>query len=157
GTAGGSRSTGGGAGTGGVSSTGAAPGVTADKIYVGLSYTVNASAANNAIGAAGISQGDPHANDEAIISDINAHGRIAGRNVVAVDPNGAGTSNARCGVLDQQPGDDWPRAHNIFAPLAEAQADSDTPVGCLNSRGVSFVTPGFSTPAAARFRRSPAY
>lgn len=171
--AGAATAAGGGAVTGGASSSAAStgvsggagaraataavgPGVTADKIYVGLSYT-SSNAANTAIGAAGISQGDPKAETQAIVDDINAHGGVAGRKFEAVWHEIDGNSNAPWDVTDQQTCDDWTQDHKIFVALAESLADSDTMVGCLNSRGVGMVTDNFSGSDSARFQRFPAY
>src|SRR5207249_10346778 len=83
GSAGGSSSGGaasGGGGTlGGNTASQAAPGVTGTTIYVGVIYTENGKAANEAIGAAGITQGDEQANVRVLVDDINAHGGVAGR------------------------------------------------------------------------------
>jgi hypothetical protein len=162
GSASGSRRSTLGAGTSGNSTTGrlsgtTTPGVTPDKIYVGLSYAVNGSAANNAIGAAGISQGDPKAEDEAVIEDINARGGIAGHKVEGVWHEVDSASNAPWDVMDQQTCDDWTQDHKIFVALAEPLADSDTLVGCLQSRGVGLVTTGFSISDAQRFAQFPYY
>jgi len=132
------------------------PGVTADSIYIGLSYATN-NAANGAIGAPGLTQGDPKAQDQAMMDDINAHGGIAGRKLVGVfhpvDPN----SSSPWDVIDQQSCDDWTQDHKIFAALAEPLADSDTMASCLDKRGVALITTALSTSDAARFRRLPAY
>src|SRR4051812_42165174 len=72
-------------GTEGVTPGGAsAPGVTATKIYVGMVWAKNQDAVNQAAGAGGIAIGDTKADVNAIIDDINKHGGIAGRTVVAV-------------------------------------------------------------------------
>jgi hypothetical protein len=132
------------------------PGVTADTIFIGLSYATN-NAANGAIGAPGLSQGDPQAQDQAMMDDINAHGGIAGRKVKGVfhpvDPN----SSSPWDVIDQQSCDDWTQDHKVFAVLAEPVADSDTMASCLDKRGVALITTALSTSDAARFRRLPTY
>jgi hypothetical protein len=132
------------------------PGVTADSIYIGLSYATD-NTANAAIGAGGIGQGDPRAQDEAMMDDINAHGGIAGRKVKGVfhpvDPN----SPSPWDVIDQQACDDWTQDHKIFAALADPIADSDTMASCLDQRGVALITNALSTSDGARFKRLPAY
>ena len=141
-------------GRGGTSAVG--PGVTADKIYVGLSYA-SSNAGNNAIGAAGLGQGNPRAQGQALMDDINAHGGIAGHKVEAVWHVYDGNSTAPWDVTDQQTCDDWTQDHKIFVAIAESLADSDTMLGCLNSRGVSMFTDNFSSSDAARFAKFPSY
>ena len=86
GTAGGSSGSAG-SGPAGAESAGgnaAAPGVTADKIYIGVTYTANADAANSAIGASGITGSDQKKNATAVLDEINARGGVAGRRLVPV-------------------------------------------------------------------------
>jgi hypothetical protein len=132
------------------------PGVTADTIFIGLAYPTG-NGANAAIGAAGISQGDPKAEDEAVLDDINKHGGIAGRKVVGVFHPVDTQSAAPWDVLDQQQCDDWTQDHKVFAALAEPVSDSDTMAGCLDSRGAALISPQLSTSDTARFKRLPAY
>ncbi|MEY2470682.1 MAG: hypothetical protein QOK28_11 [Actinomycetota bacterium] len=138
------------------SSSAFGPGVTADKIFIGLAYPTGNSA-NAAIGAAGITQGDPKAEDEAVIDDINKHGGLAGRKVEGVFHPVDANSAAPWDVIDQQQCDDWTQDHKIFAALAEPVSDSDTMAGCLDQRGAALISPQLSTSDAARFRRLPAY
>src|SRR5262245_2695965 len=59
------------------------PGVTADSIYVGVPYAADA-AANKAAGAGGVTVGNPKADAQIVIDDINANGGVAGRKLVPV-------------------------------------------------------------------------
>jgi hypothetical protein len=133
------------------------PGVTADKLYIGLAYTVNSSAANTAIGAAGITQGDTKKESEILIADINAHGGIAGRKVEPVWHEQDGSSPATYDVLDQQMCDDWTQDHKIFAALTSPNSESDTLQQCLHNRGVLFISDDLTTSDATRFQRYPYY
>ena len=140
----------------GSSSNAFGPGVTSDTIFVGLAYPTG-NGANAAIGAAGVTQGDPKAEDEAVIDDINKHGGIAGRKVAGVFHPVDTSSAAPWDVIDQQQCDDWTQDHKIFVALAEPVSDSDAMVGCLDQRGVGLISPQLSTSDNARFRRFPAY
>src|SRR2546423_1258149 len=95
-----------------------APGVTADSINIGLLYTVNGGAANAAIGAKGITQGDQKANDQILIDDINAHGGVLGHKLVpvfhALDATDPSTTDAKF----QAPCDDLTQDHKIFVSFS---------------------------------------
>ncbi|MHB8341010.1 MAG: hypothetical protein ACYDB7_07525 [Mycobacteriales bacterium] len=58
--------------------------MTPTAIYVGIGYETNGNTANAALGAAKITQGDPQADAQAVVKDINAHGGLAGRRLVPV-------------------------------------------------------------------------
>ncbi len=69
-----------------ITTTGGTPmfGVTKDKFYFGGYYQVNQGAANEAIGAGGLDQGDARKPYNVLIDYINAHGGLAGRKIVPV-------------------------------------------------------------------------
>src|SRR5213079_947121 len=54
------------------------PGVTDTTVNVGIIYAVSGAAANAALGAPGITQGDEKADVQILIDDVNAHGGILG-------------------------------------------------------------------------------
>lgn len=60
------------------------PGITADKIFLGLAYFPDAAAGNAALGAAGANSGDQRDYYNAVIEDLNARGGILGRKVVPI-------------------------------------------------------------------------
>jgi hypothetical protein len=128
--------------TGGSSANGPAgptasngPGVTAKTITIGVSYYQSGAAANEALGAKGVSTGDPVAETRVLIAAINKMGGIAGRTVsalfYAIDPQSstpyATEAQAECTYFTQD--------HGIFAlidgtPAADARA-------CLGKSGVA--------------------
>ena len=154
-TSGGSSGgTGGGAGT---TSTGAASGtssglsrpgmpdtqgigVTATKIYVGVTYTVNVDSAQKAIGADGLTSGNERADAQAVIDEINAHGGVAGRKLVPVwatydaetTETRASQDQAACSTLTED--------NKVFAVAGVGL--SDTLPACLRKAGVLQVEGG---------------
>jgi hypothetical protein len=151
GSSGGSRS----GGVGG-SSTGAAvgPGVSATTINVGIVYAVNSGAANAAIGAAGISQGDEKANYTVLINDINAHGGVAGRKIVPVWHSVDAESTTSASDQYQAACDDLTQDHKVYVALA---GNDETLLQCLHNRGVAAVSSNLTRADAAVFRRFPYY
>ena len=137
-----------------VRSTAVGPGVTADKIFVGLSYAVNSSAANTAIGAAGITQGDTKREHEIVIEDINSHGGVAGRKIEPVWYEQDGASTASYDVIDQQMCETWTKDSQVFAAM---RAGTENLLQCLRSRGVVLISDDLSSSDAARFRKYPEY
>ena len=114
--------------------------VTATTITVGVSYTENASTANAALGGKGITTGNEKADAQIAISDINAHGGILGRKVVAVfnvrdaqsTDNVASQAQAECTFFTQD-------KHVAVAFLGNGPIDwAEKP--CLNAAGVPAIT-----------------
>lgn len=108
-------------------------GITATKIYVGISYETNGDAANAAFGATGISQGDPQADAKAVVDDINAHGGIAGRQVVVVWHAIDATSNDTYSDMDQQTCYAFTQDNHVFAAMDKGLTD-DFPA-CMQHAG----------------------
>ena len=129
------------------------PGVTADKIYVGLNFVSNGSAANAAIGAA-LSQGDTKREHEIVMEDINAHGGIAGRKVEPVWHEQDGNSTASYDVIVQDMCDTWTHDAKVFAAMT---AGTDVLLRCLQSSGVVLISDDLSDSDAAVFRKFPYY
>ena len=157
------------AGTGGTASTaggaaGAAasagkyvvpPGVTDTTINIGLMYTVNGAAANAAIGAAGITQGDERANFRILIDDINKNGGIAGRKVVPVFHPLDATSTQSLDSQWQAACDDFTQDHKVFAVFS---GSNDTFRECITKRGALAVdNGGLTTVGEDVFRQYPNY
>jgi hypothetical protein len=99
-------------------------GVTATKIYVGISYETNGDAANAAFGATGISQGDPQADAKAVIADINTHGGIAGRQVVPVFHAINAASTDTYADMDQQTCAAYTQDNHVFAAMDKGLTDN---------------------------------
>lgn len=59
-------------------------GVTKTTVTVGITYLTNGDAANAALGAGGITQGDTKADAQAMVDEVNAHGGIHGKKLVPV-------------------------------------------------------------------------
>ncbi|MBV9290868.1 MAG: hypothetical protein JO222_00330, partial [Frankiales bacterium] len=104
--------TGSGSGSGPAATAGNGPGITPTTIYVGESWDPNVAAADSAIGAASGDPGDVHAETNALIAYINAHGGVAHRKVVPIwhqisSKDDASTSaEATCQA--------WTRDHKVF-------------------------------------------
>ena len=114
--------------------------VTATTITVGVSYTENASTANAALGGKGITTGNEKADAQIAINDINAHGGILGRKVVAVfnvrdaqsTDSVASQAQAECTFFTQD-------KHVAVAFLGNGPIDwAEKP--CLNAAGVPAIT-----------------
>lgn len=128
-----SGSSGGGAVTSG-GGGGNVPGVTATAINIGFLYTKNGDAANAALGAGKITRGDPKADIQAAVDDVNAHGGVAGRKLVAIyhayDAQSADTTASQ----DQAACLDLTQDHHVFAVGGDGLTDNIT--ACLAKAGV---------------------
>lgn len=160
-------------GTGAGGPTNVAPGMSgygfdAKHVYIGVGVSSDASAFAKSIGLA-IQTGNEQAQEQALIDYINAHGGLAGRQIVPVwydvnsyqyssDP--AGTAQSECAT--------WTQDHHVFAAI-EAMAYPDNGIACLakahtvafNSGGAAPVetaelqhySPYFYTPGMAESSR----
>ena len=108
-------------------------GITATKIYVGISYETNGDAANAALGATGISQGDPQADAKAVVADINAHGGIAGRTLVPVFHPLNAASTDTWANLDQQACSAYTQDNHVFAAMDKGLTDDF--LACMQKAG----------------------
>ncbi|HVE98320.1 MAG TPA: hypothetical protein VNA12_03990 [Mycobacteriales bacterium] len=158
-SAGGSTSTGGGSGagfaggsggtggSGGVGSGGGssgttvrhAPGVTAKEIFIGLSYATDTEEANRAAGV-NIDSGNPKANAEAIINDINKRGGVAGRKLVPVWHAFQATSAKTNATKDQEACSTYTEDNKVFAVMGDGY--TDTFRACMRKHGVLQLTAG---------------
>jgi hypothetical protein len=147
--------TGGGSSSSSSSGVGSAPpGVTATTINIGLLYSVNGGAANAAVGAGGISQGDQKANDQILIDDINAHGGVLGRKLVpifhAIDATSADTIDSQL----QAACDDLTQDHKVFVVFS---GGTESFKQCIQSRGVAALEDDLTGSDGATFQRFPNY
>ncbi len=112
------------------------PGVTATEIFVGTPYAKNADQTNAAAGAGGITHGDEKAITQIVIDDINAHGGVAGRKLVAVphalDPTSAESTDSQYAAACQ----DFTVDHKVFAAFGPGPVSY---VECLRKAGVAFI------------------
>jgi hypothetical protein len=128
--------------------------VTASEIHVGIPYAVNSAAANAAIGAAGIDQGDEKKNSQVVIDDINSHGGVAGRKLVPefyeLDAASSDTTDtqyqAACESLTQD--------RKIFVLMG---GDNENFLRCLNNAKVIALNENLTVQDGATFKRYPYY
>jgi hypothetical protein len=109
-----------GAGPGSIGGTipaAAAPGVTANTIYIGAQYQENSRAANAAVGAGAIAIADTRPYYNIVIEDINAHGGLAGRKVVPIYYGYDATSTRSTDEQDQAACAKWTQDNRVFAIL----------------------------------------
>src|SRR4051812_5485057 len=115
-------------------------GVAATTISIGVGYSTNGDAANAALGADKITQGDTKGETKAVIDDINRHGGLAGRKLVPVwhawDAQSAETSAQQ----DQAACADYTQDHKVFAVLDSGL--SDDLAACLRKKGVLQIFAG---------------
>lgn len=109
--------------------------LTSTTINIGIGYVTNGDAANAAIGATGISQGDPKGEAQAVVDYINKHGGVAGgRKLVPVwqpyDATSAGTPASQ----DQAACANYTQDHRVFA-VADSGLTSNL-AACLLKAGV---------------------
>ena len=130
-------------------------GVTPTKIYVGLTYSTNGDAANAALGASSITQGDQRADEQAVIDDINAHGGVAGRKLVGVYYNYDVTDTRPYADQDNSACAKFTQDNHVFAVLGNGV--SDNYVACNTKAGAIDLGSNIIDPDRAFFRRFPAY
>lgn len=115
----------------------AAPGVTATQVFVGFHIPRNAGAANAALGASGVTNGDEKREIAVLIADVNRRGGIAGRKLVPVfyeyDANDTRSTEAigeeGCAALT--------RDNKVFAALGFITQNE---LSCLERAGVWVLT-----------------
>jgi len=131
-----------------------APGVTADKIYVGLIWPKNQDSVNRAAGAGGISVGDTKADANAIIDDLNKHGGIAGRKVV---PVWQAVDNASAQTIDSQLAaacDHFAHDERVFAAIGQGTASYRA---CLAHNGIVQLDQDLPGVSDAEFAKYPTF
>jgi len=135
-------------------STQKAPGVTATTIQVGYAYSVNGAAANNAIGAAGVTQGDEKGEAQAVINDMNAHGGILGRKIVPVWHPVDALSDATIDEQFEAACADFEQDHHVFVIVLGASPIIEN---CAQRAGAVGVYENLSASSAQTFRKYPSY
>ncbi|HET7310865.1 MAG TPA: hypothetical protein VFJ17_06025 [Mycobacteriales bacterium] len=130
------------------------PGVTPTKIYIGIVYSTNADAVNQAAGANGISTGDTRGDALAVIDDINKHGGVAGRKLSPIWYAFDSTSTqpvdaqwaAACAKFTQD--------NKIFAAFDMGTANYRA---CLHKAGVAQISANLPDASDAEFAAYPNY
>lgn len=131
-------------------------GVTKDKVYIGVPYLTDGSAANAAIGAAGLTTGDTKADAQAVIDDVNAHGGVAGRKLVPVFVAESATSSDTKQHQDEVACSSMTEDHRVLA-VAGTGVSSEME-DCLTKHGVIQVDANvILDPDDEVFREHPGY
>lgn len=130
-------------------------GVTPTRIYVGLTYSTNGDAANQALGASSITQGDQRADEQAVVDDINAHGGIAGRKLTPIYYNYDVTDTRPYSDQDNAACAKFTQDNHVFAVLGNGLSDNYT--ACNTKAGAIDLGSNIISPDDAYFRRFPAY
>lgn len=128
------------------------PGVTKDAIYVGLAYSVNANAVNQAAGVGGVTHGDERGEYEAILRDINRRGGVAGRKLVPVWHQLDGASTDTVDAQYQAMCSTFTEDNHVFAVMG---AGTESYQACISKSGAVIVDANVSVLDAAQFRRFP--
>lgn len=131
-------------------------GFTETKVMIGYPVSKDAGAANAAVGASGLEQGDEREILRVVVEEVNRTGGVAGREVVPViyevEENSAQTweqqYQAACSY--------WTEDKRVFVAHVGTNFTRDSIRACLNDRGVPIWRGGFHTNAdAAVYKRFP--
>ncbi len=104
-------------GSGAVASDANGPGITADKIVLGLQTVTQAGEGNEALGAAAAGEFNYRRGWEALVEYQNEHGGITGRRISPVYHNFDALSNQSFAQQEQEACQDWTQDHQVFAVL----------------------------------------
>jgi hypothetical protein len=126
-----------------------APGITKDKVYLGIAYFPDAATSNKAIGAAGANGGDQRDYYNAVIKDLNDHGGVIGRKVEPVYFEIQSTSNEPIDSQLQRGCDTWTKDNKVFAITFRGRVLQE----CARKAGI-LITDG-SGEASGTFDRLP--
>jgi hypothetical protein len=128
------------------------PGVTTDSIYVGVPYPADADAANKAAGAGGVTVGNPKADAQIVIDDINANGGVAGHKLVPVFDAIPSSGAASVDALEQAECTKLTKDNKVFAVL---DAGEPALMECLGKAGVVAIDDDVLPNGEASFRKYP--
>lgn len=118
-------------------------GFTATTVQIGVATAADSGAFAGSFGVSGTGQaGDPMAQLNAVVADVNRHGGLVGRKVVLV-PHDYNTSQtlSNPGAANQQACDDWTQDHKVFAVVA-APVVEDTLLTCLAKTRTPLIQAG---------------
>lgn len=136
--------------------TASAPGVTPAAIYVGFSYATESSstAANQAIGGAGITQGNTQGEAQAMINYMNSQGGILGRKVIPVWYAENALSTETVDQLYQGECQAFEQDKHVFAIFDGGNA---IPEECAQKAGAVAIYDDLSISSAHTFAQFPSY
>lgn len=120
----------------------AAPGANGlddDRMYIALAYTEDGAEANAAIGAAGVTQGDPRRQYETMIDWVNAQGGVAGRELVPVWHRYRVASGESFSAQDQAACTTYTQDNEVFVSLASGAGGDDNFLACMENAGVPIL------------------
>jgi hypothetical protein len=126
-----------------------APGITKDKVYLGIAYFPDAAASNAAIGASGANGGDQRDYSNAVIDDLNKRGGILGRKVVPIYFEIQSTSSEPVDSQLQKACDRWTKDNKVFAITFRGRVLQE----CARKAGI-LITDG-SGEASSTYSRLP--
>ena len=126
-----------------------APGITKDKVYLGIAYFPDAASSNAAIGASGANGGDQRDYNNAVIDDLNKRGGILGRKVVPVYFEIQSTSSEPVDSQLQKACDRWTKDNKVFAITFRGRVLQE----CARKAGI-LITDG-SGEASATYSKLP--
>src|SRR4051794_30596599 len=112
-------------------------GITDSKIYIGVTYSSGADAANRALGN-NITTGDQQADAQAVIDEINSSGGVAGRKLVPIYYDYQ-TSDARpYTTIDSEACAKFTQDNHVFAVAGDGITDNFD--ACIDHAGVLLVS-----------------
>lgn len=115
-------------------------GVDAGQIKVGVQYTADGSAGNEAIGAGGVTQGDGRRQWQALFDWANARGGVAGRKLAPVWHGVEAVSGETTSARDQAMCTTFTQDDPVFVTFAFGLGGDDTFLRCMGQAGVPIVT-----------------
>ena len=159
--AGGSTGGTGGGDTGAAAAPAAGPGITADKVSIGIAYFPDAASTNKTLGAGDADSGDQRDYYNAVIEDLNARGGIGGRKMVPVYFEYSSTSGEPVDAQSQKACDRWTKDNKVFAITFRGRVlqECARQAGALMTSGDGEAGPAFARlpnmvdPGAVRLER----
>lgn len=118
------------------------PGITDTTIYIGSYYQTNQGAANAALGAGGLDQGDARKPQNVMIEEINKQGGLAGRKIVPIYYGYDATSSQSADQQDQAACAKWTQDNEVFAVLVSGPVIDE----CTKRAGVLEIGYGRALP-----------
>jgi hypothetical protein len=115
-------------------------GVNATSVVIGISYAVNAGAANAAFGGQGITTGNEPADARAVIDDLNKRGGLLGRKIVPLFYQRDAQSTTPTAQQAQHECAFFTQDHKVFAALLGNGPIDWAEKPCLNKAGVPAIT-----------------